>query len=157
MSDNKIPDDFFDKLPDRIINRISKEKHTQELFSYSKTLSELKRKNPYKVPLNYFEQLAERRIVNPRVIRKWTMVTSIAASFLIMILMVTGTGSESNKTMISDADIIDYYAENVQDIESDLLSELIVVEEEATIEDYILEEMISELSDEELELLSQNL
>jgi len=156
MSNNKLPDDFFDKLPDRIINRINNEEHTKELFSYSNTLAELRKKNPYKVPSDYFDQLAGRRIVNPNKIRKLTMFASIAASLLIMLLMVTGT--ESNTISISDAEIIAYYAENVQDIEHDLLSELLVVdEEESTIEDYILEEIISELSDEELELLSQNL
>ena len=159
MSIKNIPDDFFDNLPDRILNRISEEEHTehtQELLDNSKILPELRSQNPYKVPEKYFDLLAGRKIVNPNKIRKLTMITSIAASLLIMMLIIVENGS--NDISISEDDIIAYYVDDLQDIEHDLLSELIVVdEEEASIEDYILEEMISELSDSELDLLSQNL
>ncbi len=157
MSNKELPDDFFKNLPDRIISRISKEEHSQELLSHSKILATLPRDNPYTVPPEYFERLANRKITNPRVIKMCTGITSIAATVLIMVLIITGNSVESD-ILITDDDILTYYEDNVQEVDAYMLSDLIVMNEEETlIEEYILEEIISDLSDEELELLNQTL
>jgi hypothetical protein len=157
MSNKKIPEDFFKKLPDRILDRIDREAYTQELSEHSKVLATLPKYNPYRVPQNYFERLANKKIVNPRVLKMWTGIISIAATLLIMVLMTIGNDIESD-IVLTNEDILAYYEDNAEEVEPYMLSDLFVMnEEEILIEDYMIEEIISDLSDEELELLNQKL
>ena len=156
MSNSKVPEDFFEHLPDRIMGRIEAQSIKDELLTYCKVLAAIPKDNPYKVPQGYFERLAKRKIVNPQVFKLWTGIASVAATIIIMGLIIIGHDAESDE-VISDEDIFAYYEDNAEEIEPYMLSELLIENEEVSLDDIILEEIISDLSDEELELLNQTL
>ena len=155
MSDKKIPKDYFKNLPDKILQKLSKEGHELELREHSKLLHTIPKNNPYKVPQSYFDELVKRNIKSyrPKVRKLWPMIASIAACAIILVTMLNVIHDTGNE--ILDTDILDYYAENVQEVNTDVLLDLVYEEEldeEIDIQDIELEEIISSLSDYELEL-----
>lgn len=154
MSDKKIPNRYFENLPDRILNKIYQEDSEQ----LPEIIAQIKRNNPYSVPVDYFDQLPNRlRQDNATKTRRlWPMVASVAAAMILMIMMFSGQFTQASD-QLSETEIIDYFAENIDDLDNEVLYELALEEQgEEKIDDLMLEEVLSELSDYELEQINQN-
>ena len=57
---------------------------------------------------------------------------------------------------MSETEIIEYFVENIDDIDSEILYELAMEVDGEEIDDFMFEEILSELSDYELEQINQN-
>ena len=158
MSNKEIPERYFEDLPDKILQKLSREEHQRELQEWTKMLITIPKKNPYIIPQNYFEELALTSTVmhRPKARKLWPIISSVAACAIIMIMVLSNTAD--NEFQMSDTDIIDYYAENTTEVYTDELAELVYADElddKVSIEDAELEEIIASLSDYELELFHE--
>jgi len=153
MSDKKAPNGYFENLPDRILNNI----YQSDLEQLPEIIAQMNRNNPYKVPEGYFDYLPNRldQSGTTKTRRLWPMIASIAACMVLMIMIFAGQFTQATD-QLSETDIIDYFAENLDDIDGEILYELAMQEEGEEIDDLMFEEILSELSDYELEQMNQN-
>jgi hypothetical protein len=153
MSDKKVPNGYFENLPDRILNSI----YQSDLEQLPETLAQVNRHNPYKVPVGYFDNLPNRldQSGTTKTRRLWPLIASVAACVVLMIMVSTDQFTQDSDPL-SETEIIDYFAENLDDIDGEILYELAMQEDGEEIDDLMFEEILSELSDYELEQINQN-
>jgi argininosuccinate lyase len=155
MSDKKIPNGYFDQLPDKMLQKFSEEEQYRELQDLTKLLATMPKDNPYHVPQNYFEKLTEStsKKLRPKSRKLWILISTVAACLIIIMMVMPGM--TDNNEDLSEIELLDYYAENVEELDTDVLSELVYVDmldDEQVIDDEEMQEIISSLTDYELEL-----
>ncbi len=151
---NELPEDYFDKFPDRMFSRIEED---QQDDIRSELLSSIKKDSPYKIPEGYFTALPDQMIsgykssksdqteANVKYLQpiRWM---SVAAALTLLVMYAYQT----RNTMVVEPAVSDRIA---------LPDESIILTEE---ESLIWEEIIDEYSDEEIwneamaELIQEN-
>ena len=117
----------------------------------------MNRSNPYKIPVAYFDNLSHRldQAATAKTRRLWPMLASIAACTVLGIMIFTDQFTQASD-QLSETEIIEYFVETIDDIDSEILYELAMEVDGEEIDDFMFEEILSELSDYELEQINQN-
>lgn len=130
MSD--LPKDYFKKLPDILKDRIE---HLEDnLENSAPILSSLRNQNPYVVPNGYWQSL-ESRLTQNRKRRKIVPMRwlSIAATFLALGMLAwiftSQDSPDADAVLLAENEIYEYLIDNVDQLEDDLLTELLVIDE----------------------------
>ena len=147
---HRVPDNYFNNLPDRIRERINDLK--DELSENAPILSSIDKDTIYKVPEYYFSGLSSQLVSarsKTRNLRLSMYRIAIAASLALLIAFgVDSVFKIDNQTeqSFAEAEVLDYYMDNIDELDYALIADM-------NIEELDLDIRIAEdISDEELEL-----
>ena len=163
---NNIPDNYFNKLPGQIWEKVDQlddevEKNAPQFYALSQS-------NPYRVPETYFETFESRlklqphgRIISMQALRPLLVAASIlAVAVLSWVMMPQFSTEDQMEDDLMFADVYDYYSDDIELADQDLFvdfevedfEESSLVTEELTEEEiYLYEEAIlQEMTDQEL-------
>ncbi|MBT8232557.1 MAG: hypothetical protein HKO66_01785 [Saprospiraceae bacterium] len=152
MSKDLMPTDYFKNLKSKILNEVLSLE--DELGSNAPILYNLKGKNSYLTPNNYFEDnLLKIKSFKARPTRVlYFKVASIAAMLLVLVTAFWHvTNSTLPETSLAENEILDYYIGNDEDIDSDILLEI----SENYEPDFDIE--LANVSDEELDIYIESI
>lgn len=157
-----IPKDYFDKLPGKIFESV--DLIEDALSEDAPLLFRESQKNPYKVPVEYFQKSRAQILKTNRSVKRLNFRPLLAAASLAFIAVISWTIVQSNDLKIDDefaeSDVWNYYLENVDDMDDDVFqnvyAEAISEEESEELyeEDILLNLLLDEFSDNELEGLN---
>ena len=154
-----MPEDYFKKLPDRMKENISQLE--DDIKNDAPLLHKYGKRNPYTVPDNYFSNHFRQRNKNTpsRTIRLRQRITIAASLIVLMGLGLFIVYPNSETTDLAEVEVLDYYIENIAEVDEDFLLVLqeeygAELEEESDTEtDVYYEELINGLNDYELDNL----
>ena len=124
---NKIPEDYFNKLPDRISQRI--DLLEDDIKTNAPILASIDKEQIYKVPEQYFEKLTAKislALPQPRVLSLSTLRWASAAAVALMITIGSFYMSQMQGTsdaLLAESEILDYYILNADQIDDEWLQE----------------------------------
>jgi len=159
---NNIPKAYFEKLSNRIFESV--DLMEDALSEEAPILFSQSQKNPYKVPASYFEKSRTQILKSNTSVKRLYMRPLLVAASLAFLVVVSWTLIQSNDVKfdneIAEADVWNYYLENVDDMDDDLFqnvyAEAVLEEETEELyeEDILLDLLLDEFSDNELEGLN---
>ena len=159
MSDKKIPENYFVKLPNRIMDQLAAHNGVSDTLD-TPNIDAISKVNMYKVPDSYFSTVIDRDYgMHKMKYRKLIMMSSIAASLLIVISVLSISYMSIEDDYLSTENAIAYYIDSADIIDEELYMDISTIEE-AIVEDedeLILTEILSELSYAELEELQSQI
>lgn len=166
--DNSIPDNYFERFPDELMNRI--ESMEDDLSSVAPKLVAIGKGERYTLPEGYFEEtkakllLATTGATKKRIVNRKSLGLSVAA-LILLLMMFTGVLKDNNEleplefaqTMEGDDSAFFFSVASVSELEQwlnadmDLGLEDLTDDEIETIHSQIISDLsYEELSDEEL-------
>jgi|GEM_PF-2218141 len=159
MSDKKIPENYFDQLPNRIMDQLAAHNGESDALDIP-NIDAISKVNMYKVPESYFSTIIDRDYGKHKVkYRNLITMLSIAASLLIVIIVLSISYMSREEDYLSTEDAIAYYIDGADIIDEELYIDISSIEE-TIVEDedeLMLTEILSELSYAELEELQSEI
>ena len=133
MSFNKIPDDYFKNLKNKIIDNVKG--LDDNLASEAPILSSIAKDNIYRVPDKYFDQNQAKLLskVSPKVISLKNMIPLGVAATVLILLGIMIFNPSSDNIEITDDELFAYYIENDN---YELETNYEIFDESLTVEDY---------------------
>ncbi len=157
-----ITEDYFEKLPDRLSEKI--ESLEDDLLQEAPLLHSMRDGNPYSVPHGYFKNL-ENQLTQKRSSLKVSYRKYLAVAASLLLLMAIGLQWSSDVVddsgALAEVELYDYYLDNLDDVDEDLIALLSEDEESLATEmlfdddeiEIVLDELVSDLNDYELDNL----
>ncbi len=163
----KVPAGYFEQLQAQMMTEVRKEGGQESLEKVAPSLAKLDKKNSFKVPEGYFEELQEQvmaevqkeakpetgKTLGKRVSllrhRMLPIAATIALVLAIVFLLPNKTDTVPQLADITAAEVDDYIAQYLDDMDEELLFEYSMDTETET--DFFLQGLEEELLDEILE------
>ncbi len=160
---NTVPDKYFENLSSNILDNI--EHLEDEIQINAPTLNKVSKKEIYLTPESYFQSLRNsilKKTNKTRVIRMGIIRAAAAACIILLFYFSSSElfyGSEKN-IAFAESEILDFYLENLDEIELNDLTDLSTIEQLNTtglFEDFNADELESYLSDNIDDLAIENI